>query len=131
MPVSLLSLKNVWKKIVLLFTVGLVVSVVRMGVTGAAEGTYLTDALFTIGSVFLFFGLGGLVKNLGMFNSLKYGTKCLLHIVQGKRHVASDQMVGGYMEYVKSRPKAKDVPWTLACAAAFLIFSALFALPML
>lgn len=131
MPAILLSLRNVWKKVVLLCAVGVALSFIRKLIFGSAQGAFLSDMLFTAGSVFLCFGLGGLVKNMGMFNSLKYGTKCLINMLRNKRQEPADKMKGGYLEYVKSRPKSRDVPWMMGFAAVFLILSALAALPML
>ncbi len=125
MPAILLSLKNVWKKAAILCVAGIALAGVRKATAGSADGMFFSDMLFTVGSVFLCFGVGGLVKNLGAFNSLKYGTKCLINMFRNKRQEPSDKMAGGYLEYVKSRPKSKDVPWMMGFAAVFLSLSVL------
>ncbi len=131
MPAMLLSLKNIWKKAAILCAVGVALSLLREMLISPAPGMLLTDTLFAIGTVFFCFGLGALVRNLGVFNSLKYGFKSLFNMFRGKRQEPEDKMVGGYLEYIKSRPKSKDVPWIMAFAAAFFVLSLLAALPML
>ena len=129
MPVIGQFLKRIWKKAAALCAVGIAITFLMKLISGTGSRFFLTDALFTIGSVFFCFGLIGLVKNLGVFNSLKYGTKSLFRMFLGKREEPEDRMAGGYLEYVKSRPKTKDVPWLMAFSAAFFVLSVLVSLP--
>lgn len=128
MIAQLFAKKRLWKRALLLFTIGAALSVLLQTYMKKPASTFLSDLLFTIASVFLVAGLWGLINNLGAFNSLKYGTRSLIRMLKGKRDTPRDKMAGGYLEYVQARPKDEDAPWTLLFAFAFLCLSALAAL---
>ena len=130
MPAAVLLLKKIWRKAAALCAVGVALSLLRRVTLGMAPGAFLTDTLFTVASVFFCAGLIGLIKNLGMFNSMKYGTKSLIRMFRGEKQKPEDKMAGGYLEYVNSRPKTKDVPWLMGLSAVFLVLSVLCSLPL-
>lgn len=131
MSAVMLSLKRIWKKALLLCLGGVALSVLMAFMRGSIGATFVSDLFFNICAMFFIAGLCGLVKNLGMFNSMKYGTRSLVNMFRGdKREEPEDKMVGGYLEYVRSRPKTKDVPWMMAFAGIFLALSVLASLPL-
>lgn len=128
----LTSWKRIWKKALLLCAVGVALSIALKYLMRKPDALLLPDMFFTIGSLFLFVGIWGVVSNLGQFNSTKYGTKSLFRILfNKKKEKAQDPMVGGYLEYIQSRPKKKDVPLLIALALVFILLSALCSVPFI
>ena len=123
--------KRIWKKALLLGVIGVALWAVPHLAYRRVAPVFLSDVLFSVGSVFLVAGLWGVVKNMGMFNSMKYGTKSLLRMFRGKREQPKDKMMGGYLEYVRSRPKDKEAPWLVAMAALLLLLASLASIPFL
>ena len=130
MQTALISRKRLWKRALLLCTVGAALSFLLKASLGKPDGAFFSDLFFTISSLFLFVGLWGLIKNLGTFNSLKFGFKSLILMFRGKRETPKDKMVGTYLEYVQSRPRDQDAPWMMAFALVFLLLSALASMTM-
>lgn len=117
-----LQIKKVWKKAVAIIALGLLVSFLMGNNYGTAGGIFISDALFTIGMAFFFWGLIHLIGNMGMFTSLKYGAKCLLRVITNRKP-ASGEMRDGYIEYAKSRPRHEDVPVMMLFTAGFISLS--------
>ena len=131
MSAAALPGKRIWKRALLLSAIGAGLSWLPHLYNGRARTVSLSDVLFTIGSVFLVAGIWGVVKNMGVFNSTKYGTKSLLRMFGGKREEPEDKMLGGYLEYVQSRPRDKEAPWLVAIAILLIVLSGLASIPFL
>lgn len=130
MSPMLLSRKRLWKRALLLSAIGAVLSALMRVSLGKQNGVFFSDLFFTISSVFLLVGLWGNIKNLGTFNSFKYGFKSLILMLGGKRAIPKDKMTGAYLEYIQSRPRDGDAPWLMAFAFVFLLLSVLASLPL-
>ncbi len=126
----LLSKKGLWRRALLLLAVGAGASGLLLTTKAGTNASYTADLLFIIGSVFLVAGIWGVMKNLGTFNSTKYGTKSLLNMLRGRRETPNDKMMGGYLEYVQAAPKDKDALWLLLFAFAFLFLSVVISFPL-
>lgn len=132
MATVLESLKRIWKKALLLFGVGTAIAVFFQFAFSKANALFLPDLFFSVASVFLIAGLWNLIHNLGMFNSLKYGTKSLIALYRNKRmKPPEDKMAGGFIEYVNSREKRTDVPGLMLLALLFFALSMLTSLSAL
>lgn len=114
---------KVWREALSIVVAGVALSLLtrRSGATGAALAS---DMLFTTGMMFLILGLWRLIGNMGMFNSLKYGTKSLFRVLSNQKAPA-DKERDGYIAYVNSRPKHQDVLVTLLLSGGFLSLSVL------
>lgn len=127
-----MSIKRKWlKKSMWLLGLGLMISFLMQAALKRPAGVFLSDLFFTTGSVFLLAGLWGVVKNMGAFNSMKYGTKSVLRMLRGQREDPQDKMLGGFLEYVQAQPRDLSAPWTTALAVLFILISICisFALP--
>ncbi len=123
----LIALKDFWKKGIILVAIGVAVSLyMAIGPVELMTGGVIGNSFFIISNVFLIVGLINLVENLGVFNGLKYGTKCLLRIIRGEKD-NSETIKEGYIEYVKSRPKRRDVYLYFVFTGVFLIISLILA----
>jgi hypothetical protein len=130
-PATSLPGTKIWKRALLLSAVGIGLTWLPRLFSRRAGALLLPDVLFTVGSVFLVVGLWGLIKNMGTFNSMKYGTKSLLRMFQGKREQPQDKMAGGFLEYVNSRSRDREAPWLVAIAAVLMVLSAVASIPFL
>jgi hypothetical protein len=74
--------------------------------------------------VFILFALAELVSNLGFFNSMVFGTKCLYRIIS-KNLGSSVQVKEEYLDYVKARGKYGDVAFLLLTGLGLLGISLL------
>ena len=119
-----MSIKRKWlKKSMWLLGLGLMISFLMQAALKRPAGVFLSDLFFTTGSVFLLAGLWGIVRNMGAFNSMKYGTKSVLRMLRGQRDVPQDKMLGGFLEYVQAQPRDLSAPWTTALAVLFILIS--------
>lgn len=107
----------------LLMGVGLAISLLMQAALRRPVGVFVADLLFTVGSVFLLAGLWGVVKNMGAFHSLKYGTRSVVRMLRGRRDTPKDKMLGGFLEYVQAQPRDPHAPWLTAIAFLFILLS--------
>ncbi len=117
--------RKVWKKLLVLFIAGVALFFLFSRSVKGRGAYFVSDLFFAVSSVYLCAGLVIWIKNLGMFNTLKYGFKQLVNVIRGRREPAQDRMAGGYLEYVKSRPVLLDAPWMFLCFGVFLALSVL------
>ena len=115
--------RKVWKKLLVLFMAGIALFFLFTGAVRGKGTNFISNMFFAVSSVYLCAGLVIWIKNLGMFNTLKYGFRQLVNVIRGKREPAKDRMEGGYLEYVKSRPILLDAPWMFIGFGAFLALS--------
>lgn len=123
MLAELSSRRKRLKKTMWLLDVGLAISLMMQAAMKRPVGVFLSDLFFTIGSVFLVAGLWAVVKNMGAFNSMKYGTRSLFRMLRGQRDAAKDKMLGGFLEYVQAQPRDPHAAWLTAMAVVFILFS--------
>jgi hypothetical protein len=74
--------------------------------------------------VFILFALAELVSNIGFFNNMVFGAKCLYRILR-KRLGPSAQVNDEYIEFVYTRGKYGDVPLLLLTGLGLLGISLL------
>ena len=88
--------------------------------------SFISDTLFIAFIVFFNIGLFQLVLNLGMFNSMVFGSRTLVRLFK-KKAGSSESLKDEYVEYVKSRQKYTDVGTLviigLVCLAASILLS--------
>ncbi len=116
--------KKTWKTVLVLAAIGVAASFFMKDRNGTSGLMFATDLLFTVAMAFFCWGLCCLVGNMGVFNGLTYGTKCLIRLIRGKRE-SSEQMKDGYLAYIASRPRHADAPRMLCLGAVFVVLSVL------
>lgn len=117
-------LYRAWKKIAILLCVGFVMSFflkARLNLSGVA---FLSDMFFTVSMVFFLYVLWEVVNNMGIFNSLKFGTKSFVRLIKSKLG-PSEQVKQEYVDYVSSRPRRGDIAELLLCGGVLLALSVL------
>ena len=112
-------LKEHRKRIAVLFSIGLVISLLLRRNLISADIMFLSDMFFIISMVFIISALWELVSNMGLFNSMVFGAKCLYRIF--RRNISpSSQVKDEYIEYVNSRQKYSGVSTLLLIGIGFL-----------
>ena len=123
MPMSVLKTqKKRWKKIVSLVIIGVAVSFVVRSKTGTSGLLFAADMLFAVSMAFFCWGLLCLIRNMGMFDSMVYGTKHLIRLLR-RNWKPSRNKEDGYLEYVRSRPRRAEVPTMMLLSVAFVVLS--------
>lgn len=117
-------LKGQLKRIVVLLSVGLVLSLVMKRSMGVSGALFFSNMLFIISIVFITTALWQLVLNMGLFNSMIFGGKCLYRIFT-KKLGTSPALKDEYVEYTNSRSKYTGIPVLLAIGLGMLGLSVL------
>lgn len=120
---------GLWKKALLLLSIGVLFSLLLQWIgsgsrTSFLTDTFLTDTLFWIGMSFFISGLISLVHNAGAFNGLIYGAKCAIAVFKGEQK-NSRQMMDGYVDFCAGRRRFKDVAQVMVAALVFFLLSVL------
>jgi hypothetical protein len=121
------ALQKYWKKSLILFFLGSGLSFLinrNIHKLNNSGGVFLNDMLFITAMVFILFGLAELVSNIGFFNSMVFGTKCLYRLIT-KKLKSSALVKDEYIEFVNSRGKYSDVTLLLFTGLGLLILSLL------
>ncbi len=105
----------------MLVIIGVAASFFARNNNGASGLRLASDALFAVSMAFFCWGLICLVRNMGMFDSMVYGTKSLVRLLRNRWKPSQDQ--DGYLEYVRSRPRRAGVPVMMTLAAVFAALS--------
>ena len=115
------------KKIMILFFVGVALSLFLKSSLGLSSHMFFVDMFFVISMMFLFCALFEIVSNSGFFNGLVFGSKCVYRIF--KSQLGTSAEVGDeYIEYINSRHKSGDVSALLFVGIIFFAVSVLFSL---
>ena len=118
------KLQEYWLKTVILFSIGLVISLLIRRNLNSAGGMFISDMFFIIAMVFIVTAIWELVSNMGLFNSMVFGAKCFYRIFR-KTIKPSTQVKEEYIEYVQGRRKFGSVPLLLLIGMGFLGISIL------
>ena len=117
----------IWKKALIMFSVGIVFGLLINRNFSASPTYFISDMLFICAMVFLVCGLYQFVSNMGIFNSMVFGTKTLARLFRSKLG-PSEQVKDEYIDYVKSRRKFTDVIQLLVISVVLIIISVLVSL---
>jgi hypothetical protein len=124
------QLQEYWKKALVLLFIGLTLSVFinlklhNLQNINLREGILFSDVFFVCAMVFILFSFAELVSNLGFFNSMVFGTKCLYRLIR-KRLGPSAQVKDEYLDYINTRGKYGDVSLLLLTGLGLLGISLL------
>ena len=116
--------RRYWKKPVVLFFIGLLISFLIRRNLNMAGAMFFSDLFFIIAIVFIITGLAELVSNMGLFNSMVFGGKCLYRIFR-QRLGTSAELKDEYIEYANTRRKYSGVSLLLIIGLGFLGISVL------
>lgn len=113
------------KKILLIFIVGLFLSIYFNYTFNTGRKTFLSDILFCISMVFLLRGLWEFVMKVGLFNGFIYGTRTFVNLLKSNL-VSSEYLMEDYLDYVKNQQeKEYDVLMLICVGSLFLVLSIL------
>ncbi len=115
------------KKALILSSAGILFSALLQWIGSGGlslTAVFLTNTLFYVGMSFFVAGLISLVHNIGAFNGLIYGAKCVAAVFRGKQKT-SLQMIDGYAEFCAGRRSYDHVAQLMVCAIAFFTLSVL------
>jgi len=117
-------LRECWKKAIVLFSIGLVISLFIRQNLNPANTIFFSDILFVIAMVFIISALWELVSNLGLFNGMVFGARCFYRIFR-KRIGPSAEVKEEYINFVNARRKYGDISILLLIGIGFLGMSVL------
>jgi len=112
------------KKLISLLITGFVLSLFIKWAFNTGWKNFLSDTIFCISMVFLLYGLWEIVLNLGFFNGLVYGAKCLKDLWKSKLK-SSVYLKDDYIDFVRSRKKRYDYKLLILLGIALLFISVL------
>jgi len=122
--------KKTLRKLLILLLIGITLAVAVKLVRKTAPEVFAADACFTVASVYLCFGIGGLIKNLGGLDIVGYSFRQFHRLFRGeKKDESYEKNAGGYYYYRQTRKKSRDVLWMFLLAAAFQLTAILVTLP--
>ena len=120
-------LKLIKRKIVVLSAVGAVLSLFLQRKNYIYdERVILSDMFFMIAICFMLTALAEIVSNSGFFNSLVFGTKHLLRLIQNRLD-PSDEVKDEYVEYIRNRQMYNDINILLSISLALFLVSVIIA----
>lgn len=117
-------LQQYWKKIVVLFFIGFAINLLVNRNFNLTDGVFLSDMFFIIAMVFIVSASWELVSNLGLFNSMVFGTKCFYRVFRQKI-ASSEKVKDEYLEFTKTRHKYGSVSLLLLIGIGLLGIAAL------
>jgi len=114
-------LRRTWKKAAVIIIISSVLSFL-INSRDLPLRDFLSNTLFICSIMFMLSGLIELINNMGMFNSMTFGTRMLFRLVRN-RLGPSTGVNNEYLEYVKSRRKYDDIPQLLAVSLTLFLIS--------
>ncbi|MCL2006589.1 MAG: DUF3899 domain-containing protein [Treponema sp.] len=116
--------KKIRFKALVMLLAGIIFSIVFQRNLTLERSVYASNMIFMCTMIFIITGLSQLVSNIGLFNSMVFGTKSLFRLFKSKLG-PSEQVKEEYVEYVRNRKQYGEIPQLLIIGAVLLGLSVL------